>query len=145
MPWIPATIAAAAERWPPPVSEERIRIFGAFGFIKTCLSSNRDSIGLWFSLRAQISTSLLHLALDLLDLNQVLRIERQRRVIAIGFMAAEATIRRLFTPRFHRVGQPQTLKVPIVIAQVANRRQVLARRQSAFIVDHRAGSARITS
>jgi hypothetical protein len=32
--WIPATIAAAAERWPPPVSEEMIRIFGELSGIE---------------------------------------------------------------------------------------------------------------
>src|SRR5205814_7412312 len=84
-----------------------------------------------------------HLALKLLDLNQVLWIERQRRIVAIRFVRAETTIRGVFSARFHFRRQPNALKVPVVIAQVADRRQVLARRERAFIINHRARGSRI--
>src|SRR5438876_9842011 len=98
-----------------------LRICGALGFInlRACSSSDGDSVGLRFGLFLEFPASFLHLALEFLNLNQVLRIEGQRRVIAIRFVGAETTVSGLLTPRFHCRRQPQTLKVPVVITEVA--------------------------
>ena len=117
----------------------------AYGRASDFLHLQRNSAGLFLNLLLKFSARFFHLALELLDLNQVLRVERQRRVIAIRFVRAEATVGRVFATRLHRIRQPDPLKVPIVIAQVSDRRKVLARRQSAFIVNDCAGSARIAS
>src|SRR6266404_256725 len=105
----PATIAAAAERWPPPVSDEMIRILG----MRCDIEKNSSLVfGLWslvFGLWSSIYDSrftihdsrsyrhalcfrpqpihffprLLHFLFQLLDLDQVAGIERQRRIIAV--------------------------------------------------------------
>src|SRR5258708_37221247 len=96
---IPATIAAAAERWPPPVSEEMIRIFGLLSDIEPRvrlyeysrtfpqLDPNPDAVRSWLS-AIKLLARLLHFAFELLDLNQMLRVERQRWVITIRFVGA---------------------------------------------------------
>src|SRR5258706_7252422 len=89
-------------------------------------SSNVNSDSIWPGLRLFIEfpARFLHLALQPLNLDQVLRIEGQRRVIAIRFVGAEAAVRCLFPAGLHSLGQPQTLEVPIVVAAVSNRRQI---------------------
>src|SRR6185369_24775 len=161
----PATIAAAAERCPPPVSEEMMRIFGPLGFISLwhrlhsvfplnnhrlksvplTVRVHRDSVRLLIDPGRHIARRLFHLALQLLDPDQMLRVERQRRVITVGLMRAEATIRRVLTTLLHCRRKPESLEIPFVIAEISDRRQVLARRQSAFIVNHRAGRAGVAS
>jgi len=54
----------------------------------------------------RIPSRFLHLALQLLDLDQMFRIEGQRRVIAIRFMRAESNRPRLVSARFHCRRQP---------------------------------------
>src|SRR5262245_11693630 len=92
----PATIAAAAERWPPPVSDEMIKILGTRGegsstkgppftlfswyrLFTAWLSLRLESLhcnALRFTLRTiYILARLLHLSFEFLNLNQVLGIE----------------------------------------------------------------------
>src|SRR6185369_15073159 len=87
----PATMAAAAERCPPPVSDEMIRIFG----IRCCCWDILVEIGYRqarvFCLLHCLAR-LLHLALQFLDLDQVTGIERKRRLITIRLVPVEAAI-----------------------------------------------------
>src|SRR5262245_16717766 len=81
----------------------------------------------------------LQLALELLDLDQVFRVERQRRVVAVRFVR---TIAALFDLRaaglqFGRI--PQRPEIPIVIAQVSDRVEVFAAGHRALVVNHAAG------
>src|SRR5215213_4382603 len=125
--WTPATMAAAAERWPPPVSDEMIRIFGTRSLnIPLQRAPSRldgDAPGLRL---ARAEPRLLHLALKLLNLNQVLRVKRQARVIAVGLVRAEAAVGSLAAALFHRRREPELLEIPVVVAQVTDRLKVLA-------------------
>src|SRR5260370_19851169 len=103
------------------------------------------SAGLFLGLLFEFTPSFLHFALEFLNLNQVLRIERQRRIIAIRLVRAETTVGCLLASCFHRRRQPETLKIPVVIAQVSDRREILTRRQSAFVVNHCARRSGVTS
>src|SRR5205823_4006806 len=67
-----------------------------------------------------------HLALQLLNLNQMLRIEGQAWIIAVRLVRAETTVGGLFATCLHRGGKPQLLEIPIVIAQVSDRLKILA-------------------
>ena len=51
---------------------------------------------------------------------------------------------RFLATLLHRRRQPELLEIPVEVAQVADRREVLAGRNSAFVVDHAAGSSRVT-
>src|SRR5436190_13750794 len=145
---MPATIAAAAERWPPPVSDEMMRIFGAFGFtseacirgrFKLRLNINRplpqavlplrlhdNSVGLFIHPLFHFAPRFLHFPLQFFDLDQMLWVERQGRIVTIRFMRAETAVGRLLAARFHCRRQPESLKIPVMITQVADRREVLA-------------------
>src|SRR5690349_16118186 len=87
---------------------------------------------------------LLHLTLEFLDLYQVTRIERQRGVITVRFVRTETTVLRFLASRLHRRRQPELLEVPIELAQVADRCEILTRRNCAFVVDHTAGRPGVT-
>src|ERR1044071_9931009 len=98
-------MAAAADLCPPPVSDEMIRIFGALGRdIAPRFTSGFDgeAVRLRFLLR-ELLTRLLHLALKALDLDEVLRVERKRRVVAVRLVRAEAAVGGLLAARFHRL------------------------------------------
>src|ERR1044071_7316696 len=140
----PATMAAAADLCPPPVSDEMIRIFGALGRdIAPRVTSGFDgeSVRPLF-ISAELLARLLHLALKALDLDEVLRVEGERRVVAIRLVRAEAAGGHLLAPRLHRLRAPERLEVPVVLAQVPDRRLVLAGGDRALVVDDRAGRAR---
>src|SRR5262245_22993401 len=67
------------------------------GTLTRVLYVHGDSIGLFGSVELlQFPARLFHLALKILDLNQVLRVKRQRGVITIRLVRAEATISGLF-------------------------------------------------
>src|SRR2546421_7897259 len=87
---------------------------------------------------------LLHFSFQLLDLDQVPWIERQRRVVAVRFVGTETAIEGFLSPFLHRRRQPELLEVPIEIPEVSNRGEVFAGRNGAFIVDHAAGSSSVT-
>src|SRR5262249_34552455 len=84
------------------------------------LHLQRDSVGLFFNSCFQLSRSLLHLAFQLFNLNQMLRIERQRWVVTIRLVCAEATVRSMLATLFHCRRKPKTLEIPVMIAQVTN-------------------------
>ena len=135
-------MATAAERCPPPVSDEMIRILGtlarnmSFGFDRQTFCPRLVALELF--------ARLLHLALQTLDLDEVLRVERERRVIAVRLVRAEAPGLSFLAPLLHGGREPEFLEVPIVIAQIADRVEVLARGDGALVVDdpaRRAGVA----
>ena len=84
-----------------------------------------------------------HLDFQLLDLDQMSRIQRQGRIITVGFVSAEASIGGLLAARLHGGREPQVAKIPVVISQIANRWQVFTRRHRALVVDHPAGRSRV--
>ena len=79
--------------------------------------------------------------LDLLDLDEMSGIERKRRVVAVAFVRAEAAIGDFFAAGIHLRGIPELLKVPVVVAQIADAVQDLAARNRAFVVDDGAGGS----
>src|SRR5215510_5872197 len=81
----------------------------------------------------------LQLPFELLDLNEVFRVERQRRVVAVRFVRAIAALFDLRAAGGELGRIPERPEIPIVIAQVADRVEVLATRHRAFVVDHAAG------
>src|SRR4029078_4853073 len=106
------------------------------------LSFHSQTVGL-LVLTAEFLSRLLHLTLKALDLNQVLRIEGQAGIVAVRLVRAETAVGRLLASRLHRLRAPERLEVPVVFAQVADRRLVLARRDRALVVDDGAGRARV--
>src|SRR4029078_8363555 len=63
-------------------------------------------------------TCLPHFSFQLLDLDQVARIEWQRRVITVRFMSTKTAGGGLFATLFHCWRQPQFLKIPIKLPEV---------------------------
>src|SRR5437763_2688422 len=106
------------------------------------LSFYSQAVGLLFLTRV-LAARLLHLALQPLDLNQVLRVERQTWVVAVRLVRAEASVGGLLAARLHRVRAPERLEVPVVFAQIPDRFEVLAGGDRALVVDDRAGGAGI--
>src|SRR5437868_29911 len=106
------------------------------------LSLNHQPLGLLLLARV-LAARLLHLALEALDLNQVLRVEGQAGVVAVRLVRAEAAVGGLLAPGLHRLRVPERLEVPAVFAQVSDRLEVLARGDRPLIVDDCARRARV--
>src|SRR5581483_5633827 len=87
------------------------------------------------------ASTVFHLVLDLFDLDEVSRIERKGRIVAVAFVCAEASVGNTLTPGFHRRRVPELRKVPVVFAKVRNRVEDLAARYGAFIVNYGARAA----
>src|SRR2546429_5939033 len=87
---------------------------------------------------------LLHFSFQLFDLDQVTRIERQRRIVAVGFVRTETAIEGFLSSFFHCRRQPELLEVPIEIPEVSNRGQVFAGGNGTLIIDHTTASSYVT-
>src|ERR1700752_2709671 len=87
----------------------------------------------------------LHLALQEFDLDEMFGIERQRRVVAIRLVGAEAAVGGLFAPRLQSGREPQLLKIPVEVPQVPDRLKNFARGDGSFVVDRPAGRPGVTS
>src|SRR5262249_26777671 len=98
---------------------------------RLCRARRQDRLGL-------SPVRFFQLPFELLDLDQVFRVERQRRVIAVRFVRAIAALLNLRAAgvQFGRI--PQRPEIPVIIAQVADRVEVLAARHRAFVVYHSA-------
>src|SRR6266566_8539390 len=112
----------------------------------------RQGRGRWFSSNQSTSEVItgavqkvpagFHLALDFFDFDEMGRIERKRRIVAVTFVRAEAAVGDLFTPAIHCGRIPELRKVPIVLAQIGDGAQDLATGNGAFIIDYGAGGSR---
>ena len=69
-------------------------------------------------------------------------IERERGIVAVAFVRAEAAVGNAFAPCVHDRGVPELGEVPIVFAQVRHRVKDLATGNGSFIVDDGAGGPR---
>src|SRR5882724_5497763 len=108
-----------------------------------CSRSYGNTINLRLS-TIHFPAGLLHFSLQPLDLYQVTRIERQRRVVTIRLVCAEASISSFFATLAHRRRQPQLLKVPVKLSQVADWRKVFAGRNRSFVINYPAGCSSVT-
>ena len=76
---------------------------------------------------------------ELFDLDQVFRVERQRRVEAVRLVRAVAARSGDLAAFLHAVRFPRSLEVPVVVTEIKNVSLVLTRRKSAVVVDHCTG------
>src|SRR5438045_4731330 len=88
------------------------------------------------------SSTVLHLAFDLFDLDEVRRIEGKRRIVAVALVGAKTTIGDALAPCIHCRRVPEFGKIPVVVAEIRDRVQDLATRYGALIVNDRACGAR---
>src|SRR5207244_13304642 len=87
---------------------------------------------------------LLHFSFQIFDLDQVTRIERQRRIVAVGFVRTETAIEGFLSSFFHCRRQPELLEVTIEIPEVSNRGQVFAGGNGTLIIDTTTVSSCVT-
>src|SRR6266446_1095448 len=79
-------------------------------------------------------STVLHLVFDLFDLNEMSRIERKGRVVAVAFMSAKAAVSDTVTTGVHCGGVPEFREIPVIVAQIRHRIQNFAARHRAFII-----------
>ena len=58
-------------------------------------------------------------------------------------MRAKTSIGGLLASSLHGRGEPQLPEIPVVIAQIAYRREIFARRHRSLVVDYPAGRSRV--